>query len=94
MARRRIGHPRDFTTKQNRALRELLLTVYERYPSQDALGRAIGVAQQSAGRLLRGKDGFSFSTASRVALLGGFAGLDAFFAAKGIGVAMPHQQAS
>lgn len=75
-----------FSPRQNAALREALQNIETNYASQAALGEAIGVEQQTAGRLLRDdRAGFSFSTASRLVRLVGFEGVDAFFTAKGVG---------
>lgn len=85
MAKRRRGHPTVFSPEQNRALRNALKSLSTSYPSQSALGEALGIEQQNAGRLMKDRRaGFSYSTASSVAQLSGFAGVDAFFSAKGV----------
>jgi hypothetical protein len=57
----------------------------ELYESQSLLGRALGVEQQSVGRLLRDRRaGFAYTTATRVVQLMGFRSVDAFFAARGL----------
>lgn len=85
MSRPRRRNQTVFTTAQNRALRGELRRLREGYESQAALGDAIGVEQQNAGRLLNdGASGFSYATATAVARLAGFAGVDAFFRSKGV----------
>jgi hypothetical protein len=66
-----------FTREQNEALREALIALD--YPSQAAAAEDLGINQQNAGRLLR-EGGFSYATATKVAQLSGFAGVDSFFA--------------
>ncbi len=74
-----------FSEAQNAALRVALVALEARYTSQVDLGKAIGVEQQNAGRLLRDeRAGFGYATASRVAHLSGFTGVDSFFVAKGV----------
>lgn len=69
-----------FTREQNAALRQALIAL--KYPSQAAAAEALGIEQQNASRLLRDQGGFSYATATRVAQLAGFDGVDSFFAAK------------
>ena len=70
-----------FAPAQNAALRDALNSLG--FTSQAAAAEALGIEQQSAGRLMR-DGGFSFSTGRKVAQLAGYEGVDAFFAAKGI----------
>ena len=88
MARRRKGrgHPEYFTRAQNQVLHEALHELDDAMASQDELAKALGVVQQTASRLLR--DG-RFSTGPATALVRrlGYAGLDAFFAKKGVALA-------
>lgn len=80
------GHPTVFTPQQNRSLRAALreLNRANKYDSQRELGRAIGVSQQVAGRLLADDGGFSYSTARNVVRLLGYEGVEDFFAKKGV----------
>lgn len=83
---RKQGHPSVFTPAQNRKLREELRGYSDRAGlSQASLGEALGVTQQVAGRLLGKTGGFSYRTATRLAHLLGFDGVDAFFVARGVG---------
>lgn len=85
MAKRHPGKPSVFSRKQNQALRNLLLELRGTYSSQKALGEALGIAQQNAARLLSDRRaGFAYATASAVVRLAGFAGVDAFFADRGL----------
>lgn len=94
MPRTRRPHGSVFTPAQNRALRAELRRIRGAYDSQAALGSAIGVEQQNAGRLLNDADaGFSYATATAVARLAGFAGVDALFRAKGVALDLPHAKA-
>lgn len=86
MAKHRVARASVFTPRQNRALRAALRTLrQQRDLSQMGLGRLLGIAQQNAGRLLTVDDaGFSYDTATRLVRELGFAGVDTFFASKGI----------
>lgn len=85
MAKQKKGHPKSFTTAQNRALREALASLLKSHGSQPRLAAALGIKQQNVSRLLTDKrSGFSFSTASTVARLLGFSGVDAFFEVSGL----------
>ncbi len=87
MAKRKIGHPSNFTVQQNRALRAALASLMGRFETQTRLAVAIGITQKNTSRLLIDKNsGFSYATASAVARLLGFQGVDAFFASKGLGI--------
>lgn len=74
-----------FTEAQNAALRDALVALS--FPSQAAAAEALGIEQQSAGRLTGGHGGFSYASATKVAQLSGYSGVDAFFAEKGIAAA-------
>jgi transcriptional regulator with XRE-family HTH domain len=59
--------------------------VDRRHYSQRALGEMIGVGQQTAGLLLNNEAaGFSYFSATRLARLCGYAGVDTFFRARGV----------
>lgn len=84
-SRRGRGHPTVFSDNQNRQLREALISLRPKFPSQGALGVAIGIGQQSVARLLREEGaGFSYETATAVVRLAGYAGVDTFFRARGV----------
>lgn len=73
-----------FSPPQNAALRAVLLTMHADR-SQSELARLLGIAQQNIARLLKDdRSGFGYATASRLAHLAGFAGVDAFLEAKGV----------
>lgn len=85
MAKRKIGHPSNFSVPQNRALRAALASLLGQYGSQTGLAAALGIRQGNVSRLLIDKrSGFSYVTASTVARLMGFSGVDAFFASSGV----------
>lgn len=85
MAKRKRGRPTVFSPRQNRALRVELTRLLNRFGSRARLGDAIGVAQQNASRLLNdANSGFSYATATTVAQLAGFVGVDAFFRNRGV----------
>jgi hypothetical protein len=70
-----------FSVDQNRLLRVAMAKLAETMPSQKALGDALGLAQQNAGRLMRDRRaGFSYATATALVRLLGFGGVDEFFA--------------
>lgn len=77
----RRGQPRTFTDEQNAALHEALRRLKEqRACSQAALGKLLGIGQQSVGHLLRSTDaGFSNATAQRLATALGYASAESFF---------------
>lgn len=71
-----------FTEAQNRELRAVLSKLAGS-SSQQAIAEQLGIKQQNVGRLLRSSEaGFSYQTALALVRLAGWAGLDAFFAAK------------
>lgn len=82
-----------FTDEQNDALRVALRDVRRRrHYSQQALGQLLGIEQQNVGRLLNSEaEGFSYKSATRLCRLTGFAGVDSFFKAKGVALAIEPQ---
>lgn len=83
------GHPEAFTADQNAELRAALRELQRQHSySQAALGAVLGVAQQTAGRLLRlDAAGFSYGSATRLVRACGFGGVDSFFRARGVALA-------
>jgi hypothetical protein len=83
------GHPEVFTTDQNAELRAALRELQRQHNhSQAALGALLGIAQQTAGRLLRlDAAGFSYASATRLVRACGFGGVDSFFRARGVALA-------
>lgn len=72
-----------FSPPQNEALRGALVALG--FTSHAKAAEALGIQQQNVSRLIGDpRAGFSYSTARRVAVLAGFDGVDAFFAAKGV----------
>jgi hypothetical protein len=82
------GGSSGFTRAQIDALRAALrawVEVQPSRPSQAAVGDAIGVSQQVASNLLgTAKAGLKYDTATKIAILAGYPGVDAFFEAQGI----------
>lgn len=85
-----------FSAEQNAALRAALQAYCDEHgiSSQAEIGRLLMIGQQTAGRFMRQKNaGIAYRTATRVAILAGFDGVDAFFSARGLapwlGVADP-----
>lgn len=79
---KRQGHPTSFSAEQNRLLRAALRDLQrDRDLSQAAVGILIGVSQQTASKLLlSARAGMSYGTATALARVLGFAGVDDFFA--------------
>jgi hypothetical protein len=75
----RMSKKAVFTRAQNEALRSALIAL--EYPSQAAAAEALDIEQQNASRLIR-EGGFSYATATKVAQLAGYSGVDAFFASR------------
>lgn len=75
-----------FDEAQNEALRVALKAYVEehRVTSQAAVGKLLGVTQQTASAFLSGSSGLSYPAASRVAILAGERGVDDFFEARGV----------
>lgn len=86
MPKPKPGHPSVFTSAQNKALRGALRDLAKAESlSQVVLGQRLGISQQVAGRLLGpSKAGFGYGPATRLVTILGFAGVDEFFAAKGV----------
>ena len=81
----RMSKKAVFSPAQNRALRTALAALSKTH-SQAELGRQLDIAQQNVARLLRDKRaGFAYPTACRLVRLVGHQGVDAFFAARGVG---------
>ncbi len=83
-AKKGRGKPDVFNVTQNRALRAALKELRRQYPTQAALATVLEIKQQNVGRLLAEKGGFAYGTATRLVRLLGFAGVDAFFADRGV----------
>jgi transcriptional regulator with XRE-family HTH domain len=73
------GKVESYTDDENVRLRELMTRLRtENGWTQDELGKQLEIAQQNAGALERGKNGFSRITANRLAKLAGFPHAEAF----------------
>jgi len=84
------GKPDVFTVSQNRALRATLKAMHAAGASQSEIATSLDVVQQTASKLLNDpRAGFSYASATRVAQLAGFDGVDTFFAANGVAIAPP-----
>jgi hypothetical protein len=85
MAKRKRGHPTVFSAPQNQALRVELARQIARFGSQRATAEELGIQQQNVARLVNERRaGFAYSTATMLARLAGFAGVDAFFRERGV----------
>lgn len=85
MAKRRRGHSTVFSTAQNQALRVELGRQIAKAGSQRATAEKLGIQQQNVARLVNERRaGFAYSTATMLARLAGFDGVDSFFRDRGV----------
>lgn len=92
----RRGKPETFTPEQQGALRAALKEwIAEQrgagvHLTQEGIGELLGVVQQTAGRFLAHEGtGVSYASATKIARLTGAAGVDEFFAKRGLSVEGP-----
>jgi DNA-binding XRE family transcriptional regulator len=83
---RTSGKPANFTAEQLSLLRAQLASFLREHPklSQGELGAVIGVGQQTVSSFMRGKTGLSYNTATEIATLTGYDGVDDLFQRHGL----------